>query len=151
MVGETALARIVPREALGRVIGIFNAVSVAAMVAGADPAPVLAAATSLRASLLVLGAAALAITLLCGPGLRGLDMLNARRADALASRVKVLQGLPVTVGVPQIVLEQLAAARSSARCHPGSTSLFRALRRTPSTPSWTAASSYTGTARPSYI
>ena len=32
VVGETALARIVPREALGRVIGIFDAVSVAAMM-----------------------------------------------------------------------------------------------------------------------
>ncbi len=50
------------------------------------------------------------ITLLCGLGLRGLDALNARRADALASRVKVLQDLPVTAGVPQIVLEQLASA-----------------------------------------
>src|SRR5215469_12189838 len=108
VVGETALARIVPREALGRVIGIFDAVSVAAMVAGAVLAPVLVAATSLRASLLILGAAALAITLLCRLGLRGLDVLNAQRADALASRVKVLEGLPVTVGVPQIVLEQLA-------------------------------------------
>jgi hypothetical protein len=30
------------------------------------------------------------ITLLCGLGLRGLDALNAQRADALASRVKAL-------------------------------------------------------------
>jgi MFS family permease len=110
VVGETALARTVPRDALGRVIGIFDAVSVAAMIAGAVLAAVLVASTSLRASLLILGAAALLITLLCGLGLRGLDALSAQRADALASRVKVLQGLPVTVGVPQIVLEQLAAA-----------------------------------------
>jgi cyclic nucleotide-binding protein len=68
-----------------------------------------------RVSLLVLGAVALAITLLCSPGLRGLDALNAHRAGALASRVRVLQGLPVTVGVPQIVLEQLAVA---AQFHP---------------------------------
>ena len=110
VVGKTALARIAPREALGRVIGIFNAVSVAAMVAGAVLAPVLVALTSLRASLLILGAAAVLVTLLCGLGLRGLDALSARHADALASRVKVLQGLPVTAGVPRIVLEQLAAA-----------------------------------------
>jgi MFS family permease len=110
VVGETVLARIAPRDALGRVIGIFDAVSVAAMVAGAVLATVLVVSTSLRASLLILGAAALLITLLCGLGLRGLDALSAQRADALASRVKVLQGLPVTVGVPQIVLEQLAAA-----------------------------------------
>jgi len=119
VVGETALARIVPREALGRVIGVFDAASVAAMVAGAILAPVLVAATSLRASLLILGAVALAITLLCRLGLRGLDVLNARRANALAARVKVLQGLPVTVGVPQIVLEQLAASALFCPLPPG--------------------------------
>ena len=110
VVGETVLARIVPREDLGRVIGIYNAVSAAAIVAGAVLAPVLVASTSLRASLLILGAATLGITLACGLGLRGLDALSAQQADGLASRVKVLQGLPVTAGVPQIVLEQLAAA-----------------------------------------
>jgi hypothetical protein len=35
VVGETALARIVPREALGRIMGIFDAASVGAMIAGA--------------------------------------------------------------------------------------------------------------------
>ena len=148
VVGETALARIAPREALGRVIGVFNAVSVAAMIAGAVLAPVLVAAVSLRASLVILGAAALLVTLLCRLGLRGLDALNAQRADALASRVKVLQGLPVTVGVPQIVLEQLASAAQFCPLPPGSTSWSRGRRRTPSTPSWMAASSCTATARP---
>ena len=66
-----------------------------------------------------LGVAALAITLLCGLGLRGFEALNARRADELASRVKVLQGLAVTVGVPQIVLEQLAAAAQLCPLPPG--------------------------------
>lgn len=119
VVGETAVARIVPREALGRVIGIFSAVSVAGMVAGAVLAPVLVASTSLRASLLILGTAALLITLLCRVGLRGLDVLSAQRADALASRVKVLEGLPVTVAVPQIVLEQLASAAQFLPLPPG--------------------------------
>jgi MFS family permease len=119
VVGETALARIAPREALGRVIGIFDAVSAAAMVAGAVLAPVLVALTSLRASLLILGAAAVLVTLLCGLGLRGLDALSARHADALASRVKVLQGLPVTAGAPRIVLEQLAAAAQFCPLPPG--------------------------------
>jgi len=110
VVGETVLARISPREALGRVIGIFDAASVAAMVAGAALAPVLVTFTSLRASMAILGAAAVLITLLGRLGLRGLDALSAQRSDALASRVKALDGLPVTVGLPQIVLEQLASA-----------------------------------------
>jgi hypothetical protein len=108
-----------PRQALGRVIGVFDTVSVAAMVAGAVLAPVLMAVTSLRASLLILGAAAVLITLLCGLGLRGLDALSARRAGALASRVEVLQRLPVTAGVPRIVLEQLAAAAQFCPLPPG--------------------------------
>lgn len=119
VVGETALARIVPRETLGRVIGTFFAVSRAAIIAGAVLASVLVASTSLGTSLVILGAAAMLITVLCGLGLRGLDALNAQRADALASRVKILQGLPVTVGVPQIVLEQLAAAARFCPLPPG--------------------------------
>jgi MFS family permease len=119
VVGETALARIVPREALGRVIGTLFAVSRAAIIAGAVLASVLVASASLRASLLILGVAALSITLLCGLGLRGLGALNAQRADALASRVKVLAGLPVTVGVPQIILEQLAATAQFYPVPPG--------------------------------
>jgi MFS family permease len=119
VVGETALARIVPRDALGRVIGIFSAGSRIAIISGAVLASVLVASTSLRASLLTLGAAATLITLLCGLGLRGLDALNAQRAEALALRVHVLRGLPVTVGVPQIVLEQLASAAQFRPLPPG--------------------------------
>jgi hypothetical protein len=88
-------------------------------VAGAVLAPVLVTSASVRASLLILGAAALAVTLACGLGLRGLDALSAQQAGALASRVKVLEGLPVTTGVPQIVLEQLAAASRFSRLPPG--------------------------------
>jgi hypothetical protein len=94
-------------------------VSVAVMIAGAVLASVLVAATSLRASLLILGGVAVAVTLLSRLGLRGLDALNARRADALASRVTVLRGLAVTAGVPQIVLEQLASAAQFCPLPPG--------------------------------
>lgn len=79
----------------------------------------LVAWASLRASLVILGGVALAVTLGCGLGLRGLDAVSARRADALASRVEILRGLPVTAGVPQIVLEQLAAAAQFCPMPPG--------------------------------
>jgi Cyclic nucleotide-binding domain len=110
---------VVPRQALGRVIGIFDAASVAAMVSGALFAPVLIALTSLRISLLVLGAACVLVVIVCGDRLRGLDALNARQADALASKVSILGALPVTVGVPQIVLEQLAVAAQRCPLPPG--------------------------------
>lgn len=119
VVGETVLARIAPREALGRVIGTFDAVSVAAMIVGAVLASVLVAFTSLRLSLVILGTAAVATTLVGRVGLRGLDAVSAQRAEALDSRVKVLQALPVTVGVPRIVLETLAAAAQFCPLPPG--------------------------------
>ena len=49
VVGETALARIVPRDALGRVIGIFSAGSRIAIISGAVLASVLVASSSLPA------------------------------------------------------------------------------------------------------
>jgi MFS family permease len=119
VVAETTLARIVPSEALGRVMGVFDAFSVLAMVAGALIAPVLIDATSLDTSLLVMGGAALLVTLGCLVALRGLDAVSARRAEALAARVSVVEGLPVTAGAPQLVLERLASAAQTCPLPPG--------------------------------
>ncbi|HEY6835171.1 MAG TPA: MFS transporter [Gaiellaceae bacterium] len=110
VVAETALARIAPADALGRLMGVVEAMSVAAMVAGALVAPVLLAWTSLRGSLVILGLATVLITALCLAWLRGLDALSRQRADALASRVAVVERLPLVAGAPQLVIEQLASA-----------------------------------------
>ena len=119
VVAETTLARIVPSEALGRVMGVFDAFSVLAMVAGALLAPVLIDWTSLDASLLILGGAAVLVTLACLLALRGLDAVSARRAEAVASRMAVIRGLPVTEGAPQLVLERLASAGQMCPLPPG--------------------------------
>jgi len=73
----------------------------------------------LRASMLILGAAALLVTFACGLALRGLDAVSARRADALASRLGVIEQLPVTSGVPQLVVERLASAAQMCPLPPG--------------------------------
>jgi MFS family permease len=119
VVAETTLARIFPSEALGRVMGVFDAFSVLAMVAGALLAPVLIDWMSLDASLLILGGAAVLVTLACLLALRGLDAVSARRAEAVASRVAVIRGLPVTEGAPQLVLERLASAAQTCLLPPG--------------------------------
>ena len=119
VVAETTLARIVPSEVLGRVMGVFDAFSVLAMVVGALLAPVLIDATSLDTSLLILGGAALLVTVACLLALRGLDALSARRAEAVASRLAVITGLPVTAGAPQLVLERLASAAHICALPPG--------------------------------
>ncbi len=110
VVAETAVARVVASDVLGRVMGVIDALSVAAMVLGAAAAPALVSATSLRTSLFILGGVALVLTLLCRAGLRGLDAVSRERADLLASRVAVLERLPITRGAPRVVLEQLASA-----------------------------------------
>jgi signal-transduction protein with cAMP-binding, CBS, and nucleotidyltransferase domain len=80
------------------------------MIGGAILAPVIITATSLTTSLVVLGSATVLVTVLCRAGLRGLDALSRARSELLASRVAVLQQLPVVSGATLVVLEQLASA-----------------------------------------
>jgi MFS family permease len=110
VVAETAIARVVPADFLGRVMGVLDSTQVVLMVLGALLAPILIANTSLRASLWVLGGAAMLVTITCLASLRGLDAVSRRRADELASRVAVLERLPIAADAPRMVLEQLAAA-----------------------------------------
>jgi MFS family permease len=119
VVAETTLARIVPGDVLGRVMGLVNAVSMGAMVLGAVVAPVVIGWTSLTASFVILGTATLLVTFACRAGLRGLDALVGERARGLASRVAVLQRLPIATGVPLSVLEQLAGASQLCPLPPG--------------------------------
>ena len=119
VVAETALARVVPGDVLGRVMGVIDAVSVAAMIGGAVLAPLIVTWTSLTTSLVVLGGATLLVTFLCRAGLRGLDALSRARSELLASRVAVIQGLPVVAGAPLVVLEQLASASQLCPLPPG--------------------------------
>ena len=119
VVAETALARTVPSDVLGRVMGVIDAVSVAAMISGAIVAPLLINWTSLTTSLVVLGAATLIVTLLSRTRLRGLDELSRARSELLASRVAIIERLPVVAGAPPVVLEQLASASQLCPLPPG--------------------------------
>jgi MFS family permease len=110
VVGETTLARLAPAGSLGRLMGVVEGVAIGAMVAGALLAPVLLAWTSLRGSFWILGLATALVTLLSAAALRGLDALSRQRAEALASRVAILERLPIVAGAPPLVLEQLASA-----------------------------------------
>ena len=73
----------------------------------------------MRASFLILGAAAVLVTFACILGLRGLDAVSAKRAEALASRLGVIEHLPVTSGVPPLVVERLASAAQMCPLPPG--------------------------------
>jgi MFS family permease len=119
VVVETTLARIVPNEALGRVMGIYDSMAVAAMVSGALLAPLLIDRSSLRTSLVVLGLATLLVTLLSLAGLRGLNALSRQRTEVLASRVAIFATLPLAAGAPRMVIEELAAASQVCPLPPG--------------------------------
>jgi CRP-like cAMP-binding protein len=89
------------------------------MVGGAVLASALVNATSLEGSFWILGAGALIVAVSCVLGLRGLDEASHRRTEELASRLDVVEGLPVTAGVPQLVLERLASASELRPLSPG--------------------------------
>ena len=119
VVAETALARIVPRNVLGRVMGVFDALSVAAMVFGAFITPLLVDQTSLSTAFVITGATALVLTVACFGPLGGLDALTRERQRVLASRMAIVEKLPIAAGAPPMVLEQLAAAAQVIPLPPG--------------------------------
>jgi len=119
VVSETVLARVTPREALGRVAGLFDASSIGAMVSGAVLASILIHVTSLRWSFWILGAGTVLVALICVRGLRGLDEASRKRTEALASRLAIIERLPITQGTPQLVLEQLASSSQLCPLPPG--------------------------------
>ena len=119
VVAETALARVTPPGSLGRVMGVFDSLSVAAMITGAVLASVLVPTVGLATSFVVLGTIAIATAVICTTALRGLDVRNRDRAEALAERVAAIEGLPVVAGSPQVVLETLAARAQWCRLPPG--------------------------------
>src|SRR4051794_5076945 len=119
VVAETALARVIPDDALGRVLGVMAGVSVAALLSGAALAPILINLTSLSASFAVLGVAALAVVFGSRAALGGLDALSRKRAETFASRVAVLERLPLVTGAPRLVLEQLARSSQIVPLPPG--------------------------------
>jgi MFS family permease len=110
VVAETAIARVVPSELLGRVMGVFDALSVGAMVLGATVAPLVTAWTSLRTGMVVLGVIAIAVVLTCPLGLRGLADANRRREEQLGERIDIIESLTITADSPRLAIEQMASA-----------------------------------------
>jgi MFS family permease len=119
VVSETLLARVTPRDALGRIAGLFDASSIAAMMAGAVLASALVKATSLSGSFWILGAVAVGLALASLLGLQGLDAASRKRSEALAARLAIVEHLPITEGTPRLVLEQLASASQVCPLPPG--------------------------------
>ena len=119
VIAETTLARIVPADVLGRVVGVFDGGSVGAMIAGAVLATVVMETASLRTSFIVLGGTSIGVVAAAGFALRGLDAAAGRRRDLFASRVALIEGLQLAAGVPRLVLERLASGSTMCQLPPG--------------------------------
>ncbi len=119
VISETVLARVTPADTLGRIAGLFDASSIGAMAAGAVLASILVKAIPLDSSFWILGGASVVVAIACSLGLRGLDEASRKRTEALASRLAVIEGLPITAGTPQLVLEQLASSSQLCPLPPG--------------------------------
>jgi predicted MFS family arabinose efflux permease len=102
----TLLQRSVDNVVLARVMGVVQALSVAAMAAGAVIAPALVAALGARIALVVTGAFLPLLAVLLWTRLVAID----REAPAPSQRVQLLRTIPIFAPLPEPTLERLALA-----------------------------------------
>ena len=106
----TALQRDLPREVLGRVLGVFDAIVLGFIVAASFAGAALLTSTGLHTTLLVIGFAFPLLALVGLPALRKADRASAAAVARLAPRVRLLGALDLFTGASNSVLERLAAA-----------------------------------------
>ena len=108
VVGEVAITRSCDPATRGRIFGAVDSVCIAAMVLGALLAPAVSHAFGLRGGMLVIGGAAVALTLFCYPILRRLDRVSVAATALVAPRLAAISELGIFRGAPQRALEEMA-------------------------------------------
>ena len=106
----TALQRDLPREVLGRVLGVFDAIVLSFIVAASFIGAALLTSTGLHTTLLAIGFAFPLMALVGLPALLKADRESAATVARLAPRVSLLGALDLFTGASNSVLERLAAA-----------------------------------------
>ena len=104
----TALQRDLPRDVLSRVLGVFDAVVLAFIVAASFVGAALLSGQGLHTTLLIIGFGFPAVSLLGLPALLKADRTSAVLVARLAPRVELLRTLDLFTGAPHTVLERLA-------------------------------------------
>ena len=104
----TSLQRMLGNDLLGRALGAVDASVVAGMVAGSVAAPILVSLTSLNGALVIGGALVVLVGLLFLQRARAIDRVASERAERLAPRVEMLDGLNIFEGASRATLEALA-------------------------------------------
>jgi predicted MFS family arabinose efflux permease len=106
----TSLQRDLPRETLGRVLGIFDTVLLAGILLASLATGILLAHTGVNVALVAVGAGIPALGLIGLPALLRADRTSAAVAQRLRPRVELLARLDLLEGADRRTLERLAAA-----------------------------------------
>jgi len=105
----TTMQRAVPREQVGRVLGVFFAFVLGATTLGAVVTPGISSWLGLNASLLVMAFVPLLLGLAGMPALFAIDRRTATASVALAPRIALLEQLGIFANAPHSLLERLAS------------------------------------------
>ena len=119
IVAMTVLQRSLPPDAIARVFGMADALTVLAMLAGSAVAPVVVDAVGLEDALLLCGLASAGLGLIALPPLLSLDRASEARRLALAPHVEALDRLAVFDGAGRRGLEAMAASAARERVAAG--------------------------------
>jgi CRP-like cAMP-binding protein/predicted MFS family arabinose efflux permease len=115
----TSLQRDLPRETLGRVLGIFDTVLLAGILLASLATGILLAYADVNVALVAVGAGVPALGLIGLPALRRADRTSAAVAQRLRPRVQLLSRLDLLEGADRRTLERLAAAAQEIVMPPG--------------------------------
>jgi CRP-like cAMP-binding protein/predicted MFS family arabinose efflux permease len=115
----TALQRAVPKEQLGRVMGVFWAFIIGAIALGTVITPVISDGFGLDAGLLTMALAPSLLALLALPALQRVDRETAAASAVLAPKIALLEQLGIFASASRTLLERLASEADEKTFSPG--------------------------------
>ncbi len=110
----TALQRSLAPELISRVFGVFWALAIAGLAAGAFVTPFLLHGIGLNGTLYAAAFAVPVLVVLSYPRLAAVDKTASGRALEFAPRITLLESLHIFAAAPRAVLERLAAAATES-------------------------------------
>jgi MFS family permease len=105
----TALQRAVPRDQLGRVMGVFWAFIIGAIALGTVVAPLISNGFGLDSALWTMAVAPILLALFALPALERVDRETAAASAALVPKIALLEQLGIFASASRPLLERLAA------------------------------------------
>jgi MFS family permease len=115
----TALQRAVPKDQLGRVMGVFWAFVLSAIALGTVITPAISGAFGLDAGLWTMAFAPITLASFALPALRRVDRETAARSAMLVPRVALLEQLGIFASASRPLLERLATDAEERTFEPG--------------------------------